>query len=52
MNDNAGWNEYPDLPDDATDVERLAAIRLAFEIFDVRGNDETYLLETIERYAG
>lgn len=49
---NAGWNEYPSLPDDASDADKLAAIREAFKIFDERGNDETYLLEAIERYAG
>jgi len=52
MADNAGWNEYPDLAENATDAERLAAIRAAFEIFEVSGNDERYLLEAIERYAG
>lgn len=49
--DNAGWNEYPELPANATDAERLQAIRQAFIIFDEIGNDETYLLEAIERYA-
>ncbi len=52
MADNGGWNEYPDLPETATDAERLAAIRRAFDIFEERGNDERYLLEAIERYAG
>lgn len=45
-------NDYPDLPDDATDADRLAAIRDLFAGFDWELDDRQYALEAIERYAG
>lgn len=44
-------NVYPSLPDNASDSERLAAIRALFADFDWELDDRQYALEAIERYA-
>ena len=44
-------NDYPDLPEGASDAERLAAIRALLEAFDWESDDRQYALEAIERYT-
>jgi hypothetical protein len=44
-------NDWPRLRKDATDEQRLAAIRRLFEQYDWERDDHQYALEALEQYA-